>query len=35
MALKRTLAAEYLSIKLPKLMGKNPRTGEPIEIAWS
>ena len=35
MALKRTLAAEYLSIKLPKLMGKNPRTGEPMEIAWS
>lgn len=33
--LGRVKAAEYLGIKLPKLLGKNPITGQPMEIAWS
>jgi hypothetical protein len=33
--LGRIKAAEYLGIKLPKLVGKNPITGQPLEIAWS
>jgi hypothetical protein len=30
----RSKAAEYLGVVLPKLYGKNPQTGEPMEISW-
>jgi hypothetical protein len=33
-SIPRSKAAKYLGIVLPKLYGKNPQTGEPMEISW-
>lgn len=33
--LGRLKAAEYLGVQLPKLYGKNPQTGEQMEIPWN
>lgn len=33
--LGRLKAAEYLGVQLPKLFGKNPQTGEQMEIPWN
>jgi hypothetical protein len=33
--LNRRSAAEYLGVTLPKLFGKNPQTGEPMELSWN